>query len=108
MEAAVWTDPRVSSKLTKDYVLISLFVDDKTPLKEPMEVTDDNGSKKTLRTVGAKWSWLQSHKYGANAQPFYVAVDAQGHPLTAARSYDEDIAKYIDFLDEGINKFKSK
>ncbi|MBQ2196306.1 MAG: thioredoxin family protein, partial [Prevotella sp.] len=68
MEAAVWTDPRVSSKLTKDYVLISLFVDDKTPLKEPMEVTDDNGSKKTLRTVGAKWSWLQSHKYGANAQ----------------------------------------
>ena len=108
MEAAVWTDPRVSSKLTKDYVLISLFVDDKTPLKEPMEVTDDNGNKKTLRTVGAKWSWLQSHKYGANAQPFYVAVDAQGHPLTAARSYDEDIAKYIDFLDEGINKFKSK
>lgn len=108
MEAAVWTDPRVSSKLTKDYVLISLFVDDKTPLKEPMEVTDDNGSKKTLRTVGAKWSWLQSHKYGANAQPFYVAVDAQGHPLTGARSYDEDIAKYIDFLDEGINKFKSK
>ena len=108
MEATVWTDPRVSSKLTKDYVLISLFVDDKTPLKEPMEVTDDNGNKKTLRTVGAKWSWLQSHKYGANAQPFYVAVDAQGHPLTAARSYDEDIAKYIDFLDEGINKFKSK
>ena len=108
MEAAVWTDPRVSSKLTKDYVLISLFVDDKTPLKEPMEVIDDNGNKKTLRTVGAKWSWLQSHKYGANAQPFYVAVDAQGHPLTAARSYDEDIAKYIDFLDEGINKFKSK
>ena len=108
MEATVWTDPRVSSKLTKDYVLISLFVDDKTPLKEPMEVTDDNGNKKTLRTVGAKWSWLQSHKYGANAQPFYVAVDAQGHPLTAARSYDEDIAKYIDFLDEGMNKFKSK
>ena len=108
MEAAVWTDPRVSSKLTKDYVLISLFVDDKTPLREPMEVTDDNGNKKTLRTVGAKWSWLQSHKYGANAQPFYVAVDTKGHPLTGARSYDEDIAKYIDFLDEGINKFKSK
>ena len=106
MEAAVWTDPRVADRLKKDYVLISLFVDDKTPLKEPMEVTDDNGQAKTLRTVGAKWSYLQSHKYGANAQPFYVAVTPTGKPLTAARSYDEDIAKYIDFLDEGLKKFK--
>ena len=106
MEAAVWTDPRVADRLKKDYVLISLFVDDKTPLKEPMEVTDDNGQAKTLRTVGAKWSHLQSHKYGANAQPFYVAVTPTGKPLTAARSYDEDIAKYIDFLDEGLKKFK--
>ena len=106
MEAAVWTDPRVADKLTKDYVLISLFVDDKTPLKEPMEVTDDNGQTKTLRTVGAKWSYLQSHKYGANAQPFYVATTPTGKPLAAARSYDEDVVKYIDFLDEGLKKFK--
>ena len=76
MEAAVWTDPRVADILKKDYVLISLFVDDKTPLAEPFEVTDAEGNTKTLRTVGAKWSYLQSHKFGANAQPFYVAVDA--------------------------------
>ena len=69
-------------------------------------MTNEQGETKTLRTVGAKWSYLQSHKYGANAQPFYVAVDATGKPLTAARSFDEDIAKYIEFLDDGLSKFK--
>ena len=108
MEAAVWTDPRVADKLEKDYVLISLFVDDKAPLSTPMEVTDANGEKRILRTVGAKWSYLQSHKYGANAQPFYVAVTPTGEPLTAARSYDEDVQKYIAFLDEGIKRFREK
>ena len=98
MEAAVWTDPRVAEKLTKDFVLISLFVDDKTPLPEPIEVTDEKGQTKTLRTVGAKWSWLQSHKFGANAQPFYVIVDADGHPLTGSRAYDEDVAAYLEWL----------
>ena len=98
MEAAVWTDPRVAEKLTKDFVLISLFVDDKTPLPEPIEVTDEKGQTKTLRTVGAKWSWLQSHKFGANAQPFYVIVDADGHPLTSSRAYDEDVEAYLEWL----------
>ncbi len=106
MEAAVWTDPRVADKLTKDYVLISLYVDDKTPLKEPMVVTDENGQEKSLRTIGAKWSFLQSFKYGANAQPFYVAVSPEGNPLTAARSYDENVDKYIEFLDEGLKAFR--
>ena len=103
MEAAVWTDPTVAEKLTKDFVLISLYVDDKTPLREPMEVTDDEGQTKTLRTVGAKWSYLQSHKFGANAQPFYVILDADGKPLQGSRAYDEDIQGYIDFLNQGIN-----
>ncbi|MCR5130922.1 MAG: thioredoxin family protein [Prevotella sp.] len=98
MEAAVWTDPRVADKLKKDYVLISLFVDDKTPLAEPYEVTDDQGNKKTLRTVGAKWSYLQSHKFGANAQPFYVIVDADGNPLSGSFSYKEDVPAFLDFL----------
>ena len=105
MEASVWTDPSVADKLTKDYVLISLYVDDKTPLPEPMEVTF-NGEKKTLRTVGDKWSYLQASKFGANAQPFYVAVDNDGNPLTASFSYKEDVPAYLDFLNKGLDAFR--
>lgn len=99
MEVAVWTDPRVADRLRNDFVLISLFVDDKTPLPEPLEVTDANGQTKTLRTIGAKWSYLQSHKFGANAQPFYVILDpATGKPLTGSRGYNEDVEEYLKFL----------
>ena len=106
MEAAVWTDPRVADRLTKDYILISLFVDDKTPLAEPYEVTDDRGNKKQLRTVGAKWSYLQSHKFGANAQPFYVLLDNDGHPLCGSRAYDEDVPAFLDYLNTGIQRYR--
>ena len=106
MEAAVWTDPTVASMLTNDVVLVSLYVDDKTPLPEPIEVTDVNGNTKTLRTVGAKWSWLQSQRFGANAQPYYIMVDAEGHPLTGSRAYDEDVQAYINWMKEGIGKLK--
>ena len=107
MEAAVWTDPQVADLLTKDYVLISLYVDDKTPLAEPIEVNDAHGSTKTLRTIGAKWSYLQSMKFGANAQPFYVILDpATARPLSGSRAYDEDIQKYIGFLKEGLGKYQ--
>ena len=106
MEAAVWTDPRVADKLNKDFVLISLYVDDKTPLPSPIEVTDEQGQTKTLRSVGAKWSWLQSHKFGANAQPFYVMIDpTTAKPLAGSRAYDEDIQAYLDFLNKGLSKF---
>ena len=107
MEAAVWTDPQVTDKLTKDYVLISLYVDDKTPLAEPMEVTDAQGNQKTLRTVGAKWSYLQSHKFGANAQPFYVLLDNEGHPLCPSRAYNEDVQAYLDFLQQGLQRYSA-
>ena len=108
MEAAVWTDPTVAGKLTRDFVLVSLYVDDKTPLAEPL-VVDEQGQTRTLRTVGAKWSYLQSHKFGANAQPFYVIVDpATGRPLTGSRAYDEDIEAFIDFLDKGLNNYKNQ
>ena len=100
MEAAVWTDPRVADKLKNQFVLISLFVDDKTPLPEPFEVIDAQGNTKTLRTVGAKWSYLQSHKFGANAQPFYVILDpATGKPLSGSYAYDEDIQKFLNFME---------
>ena len=104
MEASVWTDPSVADKLTKNYVLISLYVDDKTPLPQPMEVTF-NGEKRTLRTVGDKWSYLQASKFGANAQPFYVAVDNEGKPLTSAFSFKEDISAYLDFLNKGLDNY---
>ena len=106
MEAAVWTDPGVSKILEDDYVLISLFVDDKTPLPEQIKVTEENGQERTLRTVGDKWSYLQRSKFGANAQPFYVAIDNEGNPLTGSAVYDEDINKYVKFLKEGLENYK--
>lgn len=105
MEAAVWTDPTVAEILNKEYVLISLFVDDKTPLDEPIQVTE-NGQQRTLRTVGDKWSYLQRVKVGANTQPFYVLLDNEGKPLAGSRSYDEDIEAYVDFLRLGLKNFK--
>ena len=105
MEAAVWTDPKVADMLMNDFVLISLYVDDKTPLKEPFEVKDAEGNTKTLRTVGAKWSYLQSSKFGANAQPFYVMLDNDGKPLSGSRAFDEDISEYINFLKKGISNY---
>ena len=98
MELAVWTDPKVSKLLNEDYVLITLFVDDKTKLAEPIKITE-NGKERTLRTVGDKWSYLQRSKFGANAQPFYVLIDNEGMPLNQSYSYDEDIQKYINFLE---------
>ena len=108
MEAAVWTDPSVAQKLENDYVLISLYVDDKTKLPQPIEVKDENGETRTLRTVGDRWSYLQSHKFGANTQPFYVAVDSRGKPLNGAFSYNENIKDYLIFLNKGLDNYKKR
>ena len=104
MEAAVWSDPQVADILNNQYVLISLYVDDKTPLPQPIEIAE-NGQQRTLRTVGDKWSYLQRTKFGANAQPFYVLLDNEGHPLAPSRSYDEDIAAYLQFLRQGLSRY---
>ena len=106
MEAAVWTDPAVRDLLNDKYVLISLYVDDKTALPEPIEVTDVDGTTRKLRTVGDKWSYLERTKIGANTQPFYVLLNpATGKPLNGLRSYDEDIDQYIDFLKKGLKNY---
>ncbi|KAB4001842.1 thiol:disulfide interchange protein [Bacteroides uniformis] len=107
MELAVWTNPKVSDIINNDYVLITLYVDSKTPLPSPVKIVE-NGTERTLRTVGDKWSYLQRVKFGANAQPFYVLIDNEGKPLNKSYSYDEDIPKYIEFLQTGLENYKKE
>mgnify|MGYP003231038312 FL=1 len=107
MELAVWTDPKVSDIINNDYVLITLYVDNKTPLTSPVKIME-NGKERTLRTVGDKWSYLQRVKFGANVQPFYVLIDNEGRPLNKSYSYDEDIPKYIEFLQTGLENYKKE
>lgn len=107
MELAVWTDSKVRDLINNDYVLITLYVDDKTKLPSPIKV-QENGVERTLRTVGDKWSYLQRVKFGANAQPFYVLIDNEGAPLNKSYSYDEDIPAYVDFLQKGLDNYRKK
>ena len=104
MELAVWTDNKVSKLIQDDYVLITLYVDNKTPLPENIKIME-NGKERTLRTLGDKWSYLQRVKFGANAQPFYVLIDNEGNPLNKSYSFDEDVNKYIDFLETGLKNY---
>lgn len=107
MELSVWTDPKVSSIINSDYVLITLYVDNKNPLPKPVKIME-NGTERTLRTVGDKWSYLQRVKFGANAQPFYVLVDNEGKPLSKSYAYNEDVAKYIEFLQTGLENYQKE
>lgn len=107
MELAVWHDAKVRDLLMKDYVLISLYVDEKTKLAEPIVVNED-GKQVTLRSIGDRWSYLQRTKFGANAQPFYVLLDNEGKPLNGSYSYDEDVDKFVDYLKEGLSNYKKK
>lgn len=104
MELAVWHDPKVRDLLAKDYVLISLYVDEKAALPETIEV-QENGRTTKLRTVGDKWSYLQRAKFGANAQPFYVLLDHEGKPLNGSYAYDEDVDRFVKFLRTGLDNF---
>ena len=106
MEAAVWPDARVRQLMTEDYVLVSLYVDDKTPLSETVEVTENDGTTRKLRTVGDKWSYLQRSKFGAQTQPFYVLVDHNARPLAGSYSYKEDVPAYVKWLESGLKKFE--
>ena len=105
MEASVWTNPGVKQIIENDYVLITLFVDDKTKLPEVIEI-EEHGKTRKLKTVGDKWSYLQRSKFGANAQPFYVLLDNNGKPLSHSYAYDEDVNKYIQFLQGGLKNYK--
>lgn len=108
MEAAVWTDPEVKRIIDEDYVLITLMVDDKKPLPAPVVVRESDGTERTLRTVGDKWSFLQRSKFGSNAQPFYVLLDNDGKPLESSYGYDEDIPAYKKFLQNGVDNYRKR
>ena len=104
MESSVWSDDRVIDIMRDKYIVASLYVDDRTPLAEPFEV-EINGKKVLLETVGDKWTYLQGHRFGANAQPFYVPVDNDGNPLCGSYSFNLDVNAYIDFLNKGIKRY---
>jgi len=106
MEAAVWPDARVRQLMTEDYVLISLYVDDKTPLPSPVEVTETDGTVRRLRTIGDQWSYLQRTKFGAQTQPFYVLLNHEAQPLAGSYSYKEDIPAFVSWLESGLKRFK--
>lgn len=107
MEAAVWTDPKVKQILENDYVLITLMVDDKTKLPHPIEI-EEHGKVRKLKTIGDKWSYLQRSKFGANAQPFYILLNDEGKPLGPSYAFNEDVSKYIQFLENGLKTFKEQ
>lgn len=107
MEQSVLADDKVLDMINNDYVLITLYVDDKTDLPNPIKI-EENGRQVTLRSIGDKWSYLQRHKFGANAQPFYVLLDGNGHPLGTPRSYDENIDAYVQFLEEGLAEYSKR
>ena len=106
MEASVWTDPTVKQTLENDYVLITLIVDDKTKLAEPIEI-QENGKTRKLKTIGDKWSYLQRSKFGANAQPFYILLNHDGEPLGPSYAFNEDVSQYMKFLRNGLSRFKN-
>lgn len=105
MEGAVFDTGRVSSIVKENFVLIKLMVDDKTKLPSPITV-EENGRKVTLTTVGDKWSYLQRSKFGANSQPYYIILDNAGQALTLPYFYDEDLEKFVQWLETGISNYK--
>ncbi len=107
MEAAIWSDTKVYDKLTKDFVLVSLMVDDKTPLPEPIEV-EENGQTRKLRTLGDKYSYIQRSRFGANAQPFYVILDEEGNPMAGSYGFNESVDEFLNYLDFGLQNYKNK
>ena len=107
MEESVWPDPQVLQRLKEEYILVSLYVDDRTELAPEEQYVSEFSGKK-VRRVGQKWSDLQATRFGTNAQPYYVVVDSDGNQLVPAQAYNEDIQNYIDFLDSGIAAFKQR
>jgi len=108
MEAAVLTNPEIKASIDNDFVMVTLMVDDKKALPQPITVKEKDGQERTLRTYGDKWSYLQRTKFGANAQPYYVILDGDARPLNFAFPYEEDVPKFQKFLKTGLENYKNK
>ncbi|MCQ2225431.1 MAG: thioredoxin family protein [Paludibacteraceae bacterium] len=107
MEAVVFNDPSVKQTIQEEFVLTTLYVDDRKELQEPTTLNID-GSEATVTTIGEKWSYLEEHKFGANTQPFYIIVDEKGNALSKSYSYKKDVAEFTKFLKEGLDNYKQK
>ncbi len=107
MENAVWQDPRIKQLIDEKYILITLMVDDKTTLPQPYELTE-NGKQHKIRTWGDHWSYLQRHKFGTNAQPFYVLLDHEGHPIGPGYAYNERVTDFLHYLENGLQVYRSR
>lgn len=108
MEAAVWTDPEIKSMIDDKFILVELMVDDKAPLPQPVKVKESDGTERTLRTVGDKWSYLQRSKFGANAQPYYIVLNDSAKPMSGSYAYDENVSKYKEFLNGGLKTYEAR
>jgi len=107
MEDNVWSDDKVLKRLSEDYVLISLYVDDKQQLPEGQQTVSATTGKK-IKTTGNKWSDLQANIYNTNSQPYYVLLDNKGKILARPRGYTPDIKEYLSYLDEGLCRYEKR
>lgn len=110
LEGAVWTNDEVRDIINENFVLVSLMVDDKAQLPQPIEMTDRKGELRIIETVGELWGFLESEKFGVAAQPYHVIIDHEGTPLSGSMDYQngKDVNVYLKFLNTGLENFKAK
>ena len=101
MEESIWLDDEIYYLLNKEFIMVKLYVDDKTELTERIEIKE-NGEKVILETVGDKWSYLQRTKFGASAQPYYVILDSNGNPKTGYFQFTRNVKDFKKFLESGL------
>lgn len=107
MENKVWSNPEVLKRLRNDYLIIALYVDDRTKLPEDEWITSTYDGK-VKKTIGKKYADFQITEYNINTQPYYVLVDTNGKTLVEPKGYDLNVNRFIEFLDSGIEEFKKR
>jgi len=107
MEASVWSEKTVLEKLSNDYVIISLYVDDRTELPQSEQTTAKLGDQQIMiRTIGNKWSFFQASTFGVNSQPYYVLLDNNGKQISKPTGFNVNVDDYLSFLNDGLKQYK--